>query len=297
MSPGSSPPPGIFEVGYFLEPLTSMVAHSCDPNSFIVFEGNELRIRTLRDISANEELTLDWAFGNGHVKARRLPNEAFYNIKCKCRICEQGGMGLSGPLFKKSEELIASFDAKRTGVEVEIERHITNIRESGYGWGVSPLWYLHSLLFRRYLEIKKFDTCICYCLKIRYLIEPADPPRQLADRLTTLNFLLNVLKISIYKRNLIKLPDSVHDASLEVYFHLEQIIVRDIGKCFGEDSQVAIERRNHSETNYGRFQERAPPGWKRIPLKQSADERTKFVKNMNTLLKWAGIREHTEELI
>jgi hypothetical protein len=55
--------PAVFEAGVTLEPFTSTIAHSCDPNSWIVFEGNKLRVRALRNIKPCEELTVSYIAG------------------------------------------------------------------------------------------------------------------------------------------------------------------------------------------------------------------------------------------
>jgi SET and MYND domain-containing protein len=64
-------------VGMALDPLASLMNHSCDPNAVYLFEGTTIRVRSLKPISPGQEIfisytdnTMDYDIRNHLLKSR-----------------------------------------------------------------------------------------------------------------------------------------------------------------------------------------------------------------------------------
>ncbi|XP_067844728.1 histone-lysine N-methyltransferase SMYD3 isoform X1 [Heptranchias perlo] len=76
------------EVGVGLYPSMSLLNHSCDPNSVIVFEGKQLQLHAVRQIQADEELTVSYIDVMATSQERRRQLEKQYCFTCDCNRCE-----------------------------------------------------------------------------------------------------------------------------------------------------------------------------------------------------------------
>ncbi|XP_067901519.1 histone-lysine N-methyltransferase SMYD3 isoform X1 [Heterodontus francisci] len=76
------------EVGVGLYPSMSLLNHSCDPNCVIVFEGKQLQLHAVRQIQANEELTVSYIDVMATSQERRRQIEKQYCFVCDCKRCE-----------------------------------------------------------------------------------------------------------------------------------------------------------------------------------------------------------------
>ena len=84
---------GSISSGICLEPFASMINHSCDPNSWWTFNGRELQMRAVRDISAGEEMTISYITISGSYNNRQESLLTGWGFKCLCTLCEMGQMG------------------------------------------------------------------------------------------------------------------------------------------------------------------------------------------------------------
>ncbi|XP_069786962.1 histone-lysine N-methyltransferase SMYD3 [Narcine bancroftii] len=78
------------EVGIGLYPSMSLLNHSCDPNSVMVFEGKLLQLRAVQPIPQNEELTVSYIDVMATSQDRRRQTEKQYCFTCDCKHCETG---------------------------------------------------------------------------------------------------------------------------------------------------------------------------------------------------------------
>uniref|UniRef100_UPI00398F2751 histone-lysine N-methyltransferase SMYD3 n=1 Tax=Pristiophorus japonicus TaxID=55135 RepID=UPI00398F2751 len=76
------------EVGVGLYPSMSLLNHSCDPNCVIVFEGKQLQLHAVRQIQADEELTVSYIDVMATSQERRRQIEKQYCFTCDCSRCE-----------------------------------------------------------------------------------------------------------------------------------------------------------------------------------------------------------------
>jgi hypothetical protein len=314
--------PAVFDAGVTLEPSTSKISHSCNPNSWLVFEGKELRLRALRDIGSSQELTVSLVECPefDHNK-RRTILRLFYNIDCSCDLCAKGPIQIS-PSLRKKLTTLGKYNSSLVGScrLSQVQEVMEGLQHEGIGWSFPPMPQLHHLLILFHYGIKDATECLKLCLKIRYLVEPAQfPPTPLAHKINTLYNLISYLKFTESGQavcDLETLPENVKWPCRTVQFHLRRILARDTAICYGADSGIAqFERKlEHSCRNY--FIARLPtPTSKRreskrdgmtihladfstyinTPLEESAFGRAKFVANMNYLLTWAGLPELTEK--
>ncbi|KAH6614323.1 hypothetical protein C7974DRAFT_74191 [Boeremia exigua] len=76
-------------LGTSLDIITSLVNHSCDPNAFVVFEGNSLCVRSMRKLSAGEEITQCYTDVDTNVLLRQEMLKSEYFFDCCCERCEK----------------------------------------------------------------------------------------------------------------------------------------------------------------------------------------------------------------
>ncbi|KAK4142532.1 uncharacterized protein C8A04DRAFT_13120 [Dichotomopilus funicola] len=71
-------------VGLVLELVGAQINHSCDPNAFMIFEGGEIRVRSLRDIAPGEEITVCYSDPIGNTMERLNRLLLHHAFSCRC---------------------------------------------------------------------------------------------------------------------------------------------------------------------------------------------------------------------
>ena len=79
MSPEGRP------LGSVLDPIVAAMNHSCIPNAFVFGEGHQLRVRSLRPLTAGEEVTISYVDRAFAAAIRHEELETKYFFKCKCK--------------------------------------------------------------------------------------------------------------------------------------------------------------------------------------------------------------------
>lgn len=82
--------PTLDPLGIVLDPTLGHINHSCDPNAYIMMEGAELSIRSLRTINADEELYISYIDTTNPFSRRQNELLARWFFTCKCIKCTQG---------------------------------------------------------------------------------------------------------------------------------------------------------------------------------------------------------------
>ncbi|EPE31990.1 SET [Glarea lozoyensis ATCC 20868] len=62
-------------LGTTLDPVISLLRHSCEPNVFIFFEGNQLRVRSLKPLKAGEEISRSYTWTEDSPRCQREDKE------------------------------------------------------------------------------------------------------------------------------------------------------------------------------------------------------------------------------
>jgi hypothetical protein len=75
-------------LGTSLDLVASLMNHSCDPNAFVLFEGDMLCVRSLRQLAVGEEITQCYADVEMDVLLRQqvLKSEYFFDCFCECAV-------------------------------------------------------------------------------------------------------------------------------------------------------------------------------------------------------------------
>ncbi|RDW68633.1 hypothetical protein BP5796_09290 [Coleophoma crateriformis] len=71
-------------IGTALDLVGSLINHSCDPNAFIFFEQSQLRVRSLRPITAGEEIAQTYVDSRLGVMMRQKILKSDYFFTCEC---------------------------------------------------------------------------------------------------------------------------------------------------------------------------------------------------------------------
>ena len=72
-------------LGIGLDVLGAMMNHSCDPNAVCLFEGRKLRVRSLRGIGVDEEVTISYTEStlDRFLRQKDLRTRYFFDCDCK----------------------------------------------------------------------------------------------------------------------------------------------------------------------------------------------------------------------
>ncbi|XP_036449222.1 histone-lysine N-methyltransferase SMYD3 isoform X2 [Colossoma macropomum] len=77
------------DVGVGLYPSMSLLNHDCRPNCVVVFLGRRLQLRAVRNIRANEELTISYTEVLAPRVERRAQLQQQYHFLCQCQRCSR----------------------------------------------------------------------------------------------------------------------------------------------------------------------------------------------------------------
>jgi hypothetical protein len=75
-------------LGTTLNPVISLLKHSCEPNVFIFFEGNQLRVRSVKPLQAGEEMSRSytWTEDSYFARQRDLLLQRDFRCDCQCYV-------------------------------------------------------------------------------------------------------------------------------------------------------------------------------------------------------------------
>ncbi|KUJ21580.1 uncharacterized protein LY89DRAFT_714673 [Mollisia scopiformis] len=290
-------------VGICVEPFVSYCAHDCNPNSMLIFEGNELRVRATRNISKDEEITLNRAGDRPDHEFRRqfLKNR---HLNCRCCLCNSPLPAPTGYLRLQTLKLCALGTMKAANRIEDIERGIQAILTARFGYGSLHMHKLHEILASAYAVRAEYATALKICLKMFYVIEPLIlnmhlEPFPIHVRASTLFRVTCLLESDAIKPppHIPRLPRNIQVLVPKVSMHLRKKLLNLFPLSFGEDAIAVRLERNALERNMDYLMiGRRHQGllWRYVPLEESVEEKTVFVNSMNELLAWAGIEKLEE---
>ncbi len=73
-----------------IDPTLSHINHSCDPNAYIMMDGPQVSIRTLKPIQRNEEILISYIDTTNPYLRRQSELKSRWFFDCKCSKCQQG---------------------------------------------------------------------------------------------------------------------------------------------------------------------------------------------------------------
>lgn len=304
------------KVGCCFDPFAALVNHSCEPNSYFIFEGKELRLRASKNILPSEELTVKYNGFKGEYSniapgaklvvsyggpieeysTRRQNLKTRWSINCTCELCQRGDIGPKGALHDELMKLGSNqFYSSRSG----IEKIVADLKSGGFGYDTYPMHKLHWNLLQLYVKEKNGHEAFKICLKLRYVIERVHVPRiSLTEQVGTL-FMLNTF-IQQYSTSTAveqgwgKLPGHITALFSRIGFHLKAQLVDLVVKCYGQDSAVARFEKDFFDKVLALMASFQPQS-RYVRMEVGAPGYAQYVENTNKLLEWAGIEAMSGE--
>lgn len=77
-------------LGIIIDPMLGHMNHSCDPNAYIVMEGAEVSIRTVKPIKKDEEIYISYIETTNPYARRQSELKSRWFFTCKCSKCQKG---------------------------------------------------------------------------------------------------------------------------------------------------------------------------------------------------------------
>jgi hypothetical protein len=287
----------------FVDPFVSKITHSCNPNSWCVFDGKDLNVRATRDIAAGEELTINYTSREEENFERRQNNlKAYWNIDCNCSLCNKGALGPDGELREKVLYLIKLGPSAGGTYRIEerMQRAIGDMNAYGFSGGSTLMVQLYRVAIHIDVHNKVPEKALKKTLLLYFQVEPhATPAISLPRRINTL---FNIIAYTMPLRKRIILPEIPHPIRYTLYklqYPLREILAKATAKCYGVASIAAtyerdtlaaiIKTTDDFAVENGRFED------KYISPQENDEAKKAFMENMNEVLKWASIPEHNYE--
>lgn len=82
--------PTLDPMGIIIDPLLCHVNHSCDPNAYVMMDGAETSIRTLRPIKKDEEIFISYIDTSSPYTKRQNELQGRWFFTCRCTKCRKG---------------------------------------------------------------------------------------------------------------------------------------------------------------------------------------------------------------
>lgn len=80
-------------IGLYLHPFAALMNHSCDYNSVVGFDGDQLFVKAIRPIQKDEQIFISYVDTTSPYERRRAELRERYYFDCRCSKCEQGPGG------------------------------------------------------------------------------------------------------------------------------------------------------------------------------------------------------------
>jgi hypothetical protein len=177
-------------------------------------------------------------------------------------------------------------------------------------WGVFPIGDLHMQVYMGHYYRHDTPNMLKVWLRFFYLVEPNSQPR--CPPVHRINFLRRlIVLLNVHPPHpFLPYPADNHKIMTNIWYHLGYKLLRDVEKCFGEDSEIAKFQRWVKLECFGTYekfyvdnpelreQSMEASGCDFISISETEEgqrAKEKFVKDMNELLAWAGILPLTEE--
>ncbi|KAF3086663.1 hypothetical protein TWF569_008562 [Orbilia oligospora] len=95
-------------IGLCLAYQSAMFNHSCDPNAVMMFDGRQLSIRSLKEITKDTEITISYIDNLASRKERKEELKSRYFFDCSCSLCSSGVQPLESLQCPKCKGLITT---------------------------------------------------------------------------------------------------------------------------------------------------------------------------------------------
>ena len=82
--------PTLDPLGIIVDPMLGHFNHSCDPNAYIIMDGAEVNVRSLRPIKKDEEIFISYIDTTNPYYRRQHELKQRWFFTCKCTKCQKG---------------------------------------------------------------------------------------------------------------------------------------------------------------------------------------------------------------
>jgi SET and MYND domain-containing protein len=172
-------------IGLYLHPYAALINHSCNYNSVVGFDGDELIIKAVRPIQKGEQIFISYIDTTNPVKLRRTELHDRYFFTCHCANCEKelsapdahAQIHADAPALQAAEqnaydlltECASPSDLEPEDTVQRLESTIQSLHQT-YSWPVTrqPLVSLRDELIASLLSAGKFNSAFVHAAA-RYL--------------------------------------------------------------------------------------------------------------------------------
>jgi hypothetical protein len=112
--------PSLDPLGIMIDPLLCRINHSCDPNAYIMMDGPEASVRTLRPIKKDEEIYMAYNTISNPYARRQTELKSRWFFTCKCIKCLKGPSLLEDKWAIESNQLAPKWKEIADGLRGEI---------------------------------------------------------------------------------------------------------------------------------------------------------------------------------
>lgn len=316
-------PTTLTQVGTYLDPFICLIKHSCEANAWVIFEGNELRIRALRPIPIGTELSIAWYRGTlADWEAHRAILLENIDLDCKCVVCENRCAGPGHELLERlkkydDDQMVNARDEK---IFDEIQDTIRDMKSAGFGTA-NGMYGLYKHAISGYMSRGKTVDALKHVLELYYIVGPGRIPRVYPHfRIDTLFILICILEIKHFieclpvdvaqTKEYELLPEEVNVLYQDIRMHLKWKLAADTAKYFGENSIAAKFEKATWMDWFGKEYFNWDSNWvgacragsdlKNQEIEENEASKKTYLESMMKLLNWAGIgvpREVVETLL
>ena len=287
----------------YIEPFTAAVlSHSCNANTWIVFEGNELRVRSSMDIAAGTVLTAYFLKGYyDDIKKRKEILLRGFNIDCNCPLCQQGDLRPCSPTRGMLRNLDSNIPRRWESKRIRnLELTMREMKARGHGYKSPGMRLIYGDAMFYYFMINDLPRSLKSCLVLFYLIWPASiTPAQPWGELTTLSNLIIILEAIIELASSDNhatapgfMPQTLYNSLPQIVDYLRPKLVADTKQMFGDDSAIYKSEKAYFDQFLTRRQKQ-PEERNDRPKEDQDEEEVERIKNQ--LLEWAVIPARASE--
>ena len=273
----------VVKAGRCFDPFMAMPNHSCNPNTFIHFDGRTVRIIAKRELSSREEINISY-IAHSNYKIRQLELKSGWGFTCTCHLCVRckNTMHASAAYFNRilyaveSEPQELAAYTKLSG-DLAVDKEVVEI----------AMWHIllhYRNVWRRHYENGNRKEALKACVKIYCLGQFVRPTATEEEEQDAAYHLIHMLEDQH-----IELHNDVLDS---LRMQLRYVRTEHIACAFGVDSKLAQYERIALGDEIIAWQYKHGKRW--ITCNRSAVVQRKLSKNLNSLMHWAGIPPYTD---
>lgn len=289
----------LLEYGTFVDPFVSSIRHSCTPNAWWVLDRTQINVLAFTDIAANEELTIAYTAPaeDTEDRARRLKHH--WDIVCNCALCQNGNSNCSVERIRQGWLDIASQHPSNPKSTISgIEWAFETMHSLGFNDHGSPAMRIvaSSAIYADLIN-KQTENALKSTLHMYFLIEPHTIPA--TAPLTHVNTLFNIIAHTCHKAEELQFPPLSADLfrlMSRLRLPLREILVDATARCFATHSYIANIEKLILAGTIEECEEAARKVGLNVPYqspKHSENAKESFMKDMNSILAWAGVPDRT----